>query len=191
MKIDTIFWDFDGVLMDSMSVRDEGFREVLKGYSKSKVDTFITYHQENGGLSRYHKFRYFYEQILGEKITEEQVNELAQQFSAIMKRLLTEPELLIQETWTIVKQNQIRSLQYIVSGSDQKELRYLNSQFDTDKLFQGIYGSPTPKVDLVKMILSLEQVERKNACLIGDSINDKHAAEVNGITFIPYNFNNV
>ena len=30
--IETIFWDFDGVIMDSMKVRDEGFEIVLKDY---------------------------------------------------------------------------------------------------------------------------------------------------------------
>ena len=31
----TILWDFDGVILDSMEVRDFGFREIFKNSKKS------------------------------------------------------------------------------------------------------------------------------------------------------------
>ena len=50
--------------MDSNAVRDRGFKEVLNGYPENEVDALMTFHQDNGGLSRYVKFRYFFEVIL-------------------------------------------------------------------------------------------------------------------------------
>ena len=51
--IKTVLWDFDGVILDSMKVRDWGFREIFKNYDNKKVEQLIDYHNLNGGLSRY------------------------------------------------------------------------------------------------------------------------------------------
>ena len=182
-----VFWDYDGVIMNSMSVRDLGFEKVLEQYPKDQIDTLLTYHRENGGLSRYHKFRYFFESIRNESITEEGVKELASDFSRIMKELLVDSSLLIQETVEFIKGNNSLEKQIVVSGSDQTELRYLTSSLDLYNSFNGVYGSPTPKNDLVTMLLILEQIDKSKACLIGDSINDKIAADKNGIKFFAYN----
>ena len=32
--IKTILWDFDGVILDSMAVRDWGFKEIFKDFSR-------------------------------------------------------------------------------------------------------------------------------------------------------------
>ena len=85
--IKVIFWDFDGVLMDSNAVRDLGFERVLSAFPKEQVDQLLAFHQANGGLSRYVKFRYFFENIRGEPITEEEILVWAERFSGIMKEL--------------------------------------------------------------------------------------------------------
>ena len=58
----------------------------------------MEFHHKNGGLSRYVKFRYFYETIRNEKVTDEMITNLAQTFSDEMKHLLIDSNLLIQET---------------------------------------------------------------------------------------------
>ena len=67
-----ILWDFDGVLMNSNSVRDLGFEKVLAGYPVEEVKSLMKYHQANGGLSRYVKFRYFFEEIRKENVSDQQ-----------------------------------------------------------------------------------------------------------------------
>ena len=59
-----ILWDFDGVILSSMHIRDWGFREIFKTFKKEDVQKLLDYHNLNGGLSRYVKIRYFYEEIL-------------------------------------------------------------------------------------------------------------------------------
>ncbi len=76
----TILWDFDGVIMDSMPVRDKGFEIVLKNYPQEQVALLMEYHRNNGGLSRYNKFRYFFEEILKETITESEIKVFAEEF---------------------------------------------------------------------------------------------------------------
>ena len=183
-----ILWDFDGVIIESNSVREQGFREVLKQYPSEQVEELIDFHNANGGWSRYVKFRYFFEKIRKEPTTDEQVNDLAGKFSSIMKDLLVNPELLITETVAFIEEmyNSGKEM-HIVSGSDGNELRGLCSALKIDHFFKSINGSPTPKNLLVKELVELNHYQKKNIVLIGDSINDYEAAKVNGIPFIGFN----
>lgn len=186
-NLEAVFWDFDGVLIDSNAVRDLGFELVLTDYPKEEVERLMQFHRANGGLSRYVKFRYFFEVIRGEIVTEEEVNMLAGKFSQIMFQHLSNHNLLIQETLGFIKNNYVNLPMFVVSGSDQTELRALCTYFDIAKYFRGIFGSPTPKVKNVSDILS-ENTLKPNACLlIGDSINDYEAAIANQMHFMAYN----
>jgi len=185
-KIDTIFWDFDGVIMDSNAIRDLGFIEALNGYPKNEVDALMKFHQDNGGLSRYVKFRYFFEAIRGESISDAQVKLWAEKFSKIMMQLLIKPNLLIQETLDFIKVNAHNYNMHIVSGSDQTELRFICKSFDIAHYFNSIHGSPTSKNNLVGTLLEEHSYDKNTCLLIGDSNNDYEAANLNGIRFMGY-----
>jgi HAD superfamily hydrolase (TIGR01549 family) len=185
--IKNILWDFDGVILDSMKVRDWGFREIFKSFDNDKVEALLKYHTLNGGLSRYVKIRYFYEEILEKEITEKEVLEYANAFSVLMKKELINPSNLILESVQFIKDNYKKYHFHIVSGSDQEELRYLCKELDIYQYFLSIHGSPTPKKQLVKNVLETNQYLVSETCLIGDSINDYEAAKDNQIYFLAYN----
>lgn len=186
-QISTIIFDFDGVILDSMPVREVGFVRIFNLYPKAKVDQLLEYHRTNGGLSRYHKIRYFYEAILNKRISEQEIINYAELFSEIMRDELKKSEYIIHETLTFIKDNFQNHNYFIASGSDQNELRYLCKQHKIDRYFKGIYGSPTHKNDIVKEILISNNISQENVVLIGDSINDYEAAKVNRIKFFGYN----
>jgi len=185
--IKQILFDFDGVIIDSMDVRDYGFRAILNDHDKTLVDEFIEYHRYNAGLSRYVKIRYFYEEMLRQSISEEEVNKLASKFSKIMRERLTSPEVLIQDTVTFIKSIYKNIPSHIVSGSDEKELNFLCDSLRLSQYFVSIEGSPTPKNDLVKNIMKQYNYDPKETLLIGDSINDYDAAKINGLHFVGFN----
>ena len=182
-----ILFDFDGVIIDSMDVRDYGFRQIVQGYDEALVAEFIKYHRYNAGLSRYVKIRYFYEEMLGKEITEEEVNALAAKFSTIMKEKLVTPKVMITETVNYIKSTYQDVDLHIVSGSDEKELNFLCETLGLSHFFKTIEGSPTHKNDLVKNIMAKYPYITDNTILIGDSINDYDAAMVNNINFYGYN----
>mgnify|MGYP005866449837 CR=1 FL=1 len=190
-KIKTIFWDFDGVLMNSNQVRDQGFIEVLKDFPDSQVNQLMEFHQANGGLSRYVKFRHFFEEIRGERITDEEVKEWADKFSKIMLNLLVDKNLLIEETISFVRNHHQKYTMHIVSGSDGNELNQICIGIEIDHFFKSIEGSPTPKIELVANILKKENYDEYQCVLIGDSINDYEAANQNKIHFQAYNNKNL
>lgn len=184
---EVILWDFDGVILESMDVRENGFRNVLSDYPDEQVESLLEYHHKNGGLSRYVKFRYFQEKVLKQQVNEEIVAEMAGKFSALMKKELTSKHRLIPEVLGFIKKSYLEYEMHIVSGSDGEELRFLAYHLGIDSYFKTIQGSPTPKISLVENILEEFKYDRKTVCLIGDSINDFEAAKENGIDFYGYN----
>ncbi len=182
-----ILWDFDGVIIDSMDVREKGFRKVLSEYSEEQVERLLEYHRENGGLSRYVKFRYFQEEILQKEIDEDEVARMAEVFSGIMRKELTTKDKLIREVLDFIEAEHSHFEMHIVSGSDGDELRFLASKLEITQYFKTIEGSPRPKISVVKDILKKYDYNRGEVCLIGDSINDYDAAKENKIDFYGYN----
>jgi phosphoglycolate phosphatase-like HAD superfamily hydrolase len=182
-----IFWDFDGVIMDSMPVRNRGFELVLKEFPNEQVELLMQFHLKNGGLSRYVKFRHFFEEIRGEKVTEEEIKEWAQKFSEIMKEELVQPALLIEDSLHFIKENYRKYNMHIVSGSDQAELRFLCNELGIAQYFLSIHGSPTAKTELVNQLLLQHNYIKGSCVLIGDSLNDYEAASMNQIDFMGYN----
>ncbi len=184
--IKTIFWDFDGVLMRSNEIRDLGFIETLKDYPSQQVEELMAFHRKNGGLSRYVKFRYFFEEIRKESVDQETIDRFATSFSEIMRKLLTNPELLIADNLEFVKARHQNYNMHIVSGSDGRELNYLCEQLGIIRYFKSVHGSPTPKKQLVADLLADHGYSKETCILVGDSINDYDAAIENGIYFKGY-----
>jgi beta-phosphoglucomutase-like phosphatase (HAD superfamily) len=63
--IKAIIFDLDGVLIESAEIKTDAFRMLFADYP-DRLPEIIAYHQRNAGISRYNKFRYFYEKILGQ-----------------------------------------------------------------------------------------------------------------------------
>ena len=189
--IKQILFDFDGVIIDSMHVRDEGFRTIVEGHDEALIDKFIAYHRYNAGLSRYVKIRYFYETLLGKIISDDEVNVLADKFSHIMKQRLVSSDVLIPETIDFIKNIYEQIPLHIVSGSDEQELNFLCKKLNIDSYFVTLEGSPTPKNELVKNIMNTYNYNPKETLLIGDSINDYDAAKINGLYFVGFNNENL
>ena len=67
------------------------------------------------------------------------------------KEKLIESSLLIKETLSMIKNLNKHSYKlYIVSASDQEELRFIVKSQNIDKYFNGILGSPTTKEEYFK-----------------------------------------
>lgn len=185
--IKNILWDFDGVIIDSLAIRDYGFREIFKEFNKVLVEKLIEYHSINGGLSRFHKIRYFFNEILKKDIDDKEVKAYADKFSLIMRKELVKSKYLILDSVNFIKENYKKYNFHIVSGSEHNELNFLCQKLQINHYFHSINGSPTPKMELVKNLLIKENYKKSETILIGDSINDYEAAKESNIAFYGYN----
>lgn len=186
-NIKNIIFDFDGVIIDSMDVRVNGVKEVFSQYDDNLLDKFIEYYRYNAGLSKFIKIKYFYNNILNEDISEEMIVEYSNKLSKIMKAKLSSKEVLINDTYEFIKNNYKKFNFHIASGSEEKELKFLCDKLEISKYFKSIKGAPLHKNDLVKNIICENNYKKEETIIIGDSINDFDAADVNNIGFLGYN----
>jgi len=184
-SVDAIIFDFDGVLVESNEIRTEGFRRLLtgRGYPEEAVEQLVAFHENNGGLSRYHKLRYLHEKILNEQITEDGLNSLCNEFSMIVKQAVADAPW-VKGADEFLKENFSKFSLFIASGSDQNELRDICRLRGIDRFVKDILGSPVDKKTNVNTLLSEYNLSPDTTLFVGDSINDLEAAAAANLKFI-------
>jgi len=187
--IKTILWDFDGVIIDSMKIKGDGFVELFREYKKTDVKILEKFHYKNGGVSRFEKIRYFYEEILNEQISEENILNLANIFANIIKKKIFNKKNLIKDSIEFIKNNYKKFNFHIVSGAEHSELINLCDYLDIKRYFISIHGSPIKKDILIKNTIIEYKYSLDEIILIGDAMSDYRAAKINNILF--YAFNNI
>jgi len=185
--IKNILWDFDGVILDSMKIKGDGFTELFKEYDQKDIKKLEEYHYANGGVSRFEKIRYFFNTILEEFISEDNILQLSDDFATIIEKKLYNNTNLIDDSLEFIKKNYANYNFHVVSGAEDNELNKICKYLGLNKYFLSINGSPTKKDILVKDILDKYNYKQESTILIGDSINDYIAADVNKIVFYGYN----
>ena len=182
-KYQAILFDFDGVLCECMNVKTEAFAQLYEPYGEEIVQKVVKHHVENGGISRYRKIKLYHEEYLKKPITEQQVEEIAQQFSDLVV------EKVIKSNWVkgakefLEKYHQKIDM-YIISGTPEKELKKIVQQRNMEKYFKGVYGSPILKPDHASRIISEHNYDPEKVLYIGDSLSDYKDAQKAQIPFL-------
>ena len=183
----TILWDFDGVILNSNIIRTKGFIEIFKDFPNNYTAQLVKYHEEMGGLSRYHKIEYFFTKIVKKKIKQDEIFFYAEKYKSFILNNLVNKRFIINETLDYIKQNRNIFSMHIVSASDENELKQICKELEIDSFFCSIHGSPTSKKENIMSLLKFNKLTKREVVLIGDSINDYEAAVHNKIDFVGYN----
>ena len=177
-----VILDFDGVVLESVSVKTEAFRKLFADYP-GHIGTIVQFHLENGGMSRYDKFRYIFREILHENLSTEMEENLSAQFSELVfNGVINAPFVPGADRFLEVYSSQYPM--YIVSATPEDELRRIVRIRQIEPRFQGICGSPKKKEENIAAILSRTPVKKEEILFVGDSVNDWIAARKSGIQFI-------
>ncbi|MBB5187723.1 phosphoglycolate phosphatase-like HAD superfamily hydrolase [Zhongshania antarctica] len=179
----TIVFDCDGVVLNSNAVKTAAFYEAAKHYGVDYATALVDYHVSHGGISRYSKFQYFLENILGQNSPNaDELNDLLDRFALAVKSGLMACEVV--EGLPELRAATASSNWLIVSGGDQKELREVFEAKGMAKYFDGgIFGSPDPKNLILERELGRGNIKRP-ALFLGDSKYDAEAALDAGLDFV-------
>jgi len=183
MEYQHILFDFDGVLVESNEIRFEGFVALFGEIPPEALDRFMSFVKANGGLSRYGKIRYLHDKVLGQPISEEQVDALAGQYSRLVMEKIIRADRVAGSLEFLAEHGNHFDLA-VVSGSDQEELRQVCRARGIDSHFQAILGSPIEKQDNITNLLASQAWDARACVYVGDSLNDYEAATGAGIDFI-------
>jgi phosphoglycolate phosphatase-like HAD superfamily hydrolase len=180
--IKAIIFDLDGVIIESAGIKTEAFRTLFADYP-DKLSKIISYHEKNAGISRYIKFRYIYEKMLGKKLSPEKEKDLGAKFSQIaLDKILKAP--LVAGVEDFLNSSYQRYLLFVASGTPEEELGFILRQRGLANYFKGAYGTPQTKTQITKRILDEHQLANREAVFVGDAESDKIAAAESGVTFV-------
>lgn len=183
MKIEAIIFDFDGVLAESVDIKTRAFAELYKKHGQEIVEKVIAYHLENGGVSRFEKFRYYHTVLLDKTISAEEELELGNRFSSLVE------DMVIKCPWVTGAREFLNKFYrqidlHVVSGTPDSELLRIIKGRNMSHYFLSIHGSKRKKGEIILDILTKYNYDRVNVYMVGDALSDYEGAMETSIRFV-------
>ena len=180
-KFKIVFWDFDGVIKDSVIVKSKGYEKLFFSFGKDLVERVNQHHEANGGISRYVKIPLY----LGwaeEPSSPNQVKEYCDRFSNLVK------QAVIDSPWVPGVLEYLRSHHnhqcfILITGTPQEEIEEILLELNIAHFFREIHGAPKTKIAVVRDALNRLHFSPEQALVVGDSKTDLEAAKESNVAF--------
>ncbi len=181
-KIKLVFFDFDGVVLDSANIKTKAFPQVFEDYPEH-LEAITQYHIDNQGISRYEKFDWFYRELLGKEITAEESENLGNRFSEIVLNEVLKTSFIpgALELLNYLKTSGIRCV--VASGTPYRELHTIVEKRELNTYFEEVWGSPKSKESIVNDCLHRFEIKADEALFLGDATTDFYAAQKTQVNF--------
>lgn len=176
-------FDCDGVLLNSNNLKIDALRNALQAVTASKdfIDIACDNFRRNFGISRNKHFQDF-ESIktdsfsLSKSLSREALSLYSDNVMSLYRKCSK-----IKATQSYISKLPESEKIYVVSASDQEELRTILPMHFPNILTSNIFGGPASKIDNISSIL--KTIKYEEAILYGDSIHDAQAAKIHNIKF--------
>jgi len=177
-----LFWDFDGVIKESVEVKTHAFTTLFARSSPAVTARIRDHHERNGGMSRFQKIP-IYLRWAGYSVTAEIVDDFCARFSAAGR------EGVIGAAWVpgayeYLTENWQRQQFVLVTGTPHAEITEILVEVGILEWFREVHGAPTPKAAAIASVLRRWGCHPSEALLIGDSAVDYEAARVTQVEFL-------
>lgn len=174
-------FDFDGVVLESVEIKTVAFRRLFADHPEG--ERMVEYHRANGGVSRFEKFRWFYEEVRGESITQARSVALGDDFSALV---LDEVRrcAFVPGAHELLERLAAEIPLFVASGTPEDELRGIVEHRGLAGLFTGVYGSPPTKAQILSRIMGEHGLNADDLVLVGDAMTDCDGAAGAGVPFV-------
>lgn len=183
-KVDAIFFDFDGVILDSVDIKTQAFSQMFEQYGEDVRAKVVDYHLKHGGVSRFKKFKHFYNVFLSKEITEEEIQKLSDEFSYIVKEKVAKADFIKGVYETLEECHNKNIDMYIISGTPESEIREIVKLRGLSKYFKDVKGSPLTKIELAAEVFESNSYNPKNCVFIGDALSDLECANHYHMNFL-------
>lgn len=175
MIIKNIFFDFDGVLAESVNVKTQAFYDLYAPYGAKIADKVVVHHRANGGMSRFEKFKIYHKEFLNQEIDETKVQDLAQQFSDLVIQGVVDSEE-IRGAKAFLEKFHGKIRYWIITGTPTDEMKKIAARRNIEQYFEEICGSPTKKPIWTEYLLDKYNLKREDTLFLGDATSDYKAS---------------
>ncbi len=177
-----VFWDFDGVIKDSVDVKTEAFVRLFSAYGPDIAARVKAHHEANGGVSRYEKIP-MYLKWVGLPCDQDNVEQLCSRFSdAVLGAVVDSPWVPGIKEYLL--DHYERQYFVLVTATPQQEIESILDKLEIAHCFRQVHGAPTDKKDAIESVLREQRIEVADVLMIGDSETDRSAADANKIPFL-------
>lgn len=177
-----IFWDFDGVIKDSVDVKTRAFVKLFEPFGPTIENRVRNHHETHGGMSRFEKLP-LYLDWCGVEPTGQIVNSLSEQFSRMVV------DAVINAPWVpgveeLLRRNPYDQQFFLVSATPKEELDQIVAGLELRTCFAEVFGAPVRKKDAISEVLLTSSLSSEASLMIGDSQEDLRAANENRVPFL-------
>lgn len=177
-----IFFDFDGVIKDSIEVKSDAFVQLFRPFGEVIADKVRQHHEANGGMSRFEKIP-LYLSWAGIECDQKLVSDYSDRFSSLVEQRVIESDWVPGVESFLKMYHQEKKL-FLVTATPQKEIEEITKTLNIDHFFYSIIGAPTKKSEAINWILGEYHISGDQAVMVGDSSSDYQGAVTNNVSFI-------
>ncbi len=182
-NLSAVFFDFDGVLADSVEVKTRAFAKLFECYGPDVEEKVVDHHRKNGGMTRIDKFHHYYQNFLKKPLTEVELKRLCNKFSRlVVDEVVSAPEIAgagecLKKMYGIVKL-------FVVSATPDDEIIEIMKSRSIDVYFEEILGSARSKSANIDYLLEKYGFSPGQCLFFGDAESDYRAATGFNVKFM-------
>lgn len=182
MSVKNIFFDFDGVLAESVQIKTEAFYKMYLSHGEDFAQRVVEFHKAHGGVSRFDKIKKFNGEWLGESLNEDRIQELAGVFSSyVVDGVVNSDEVKGAQQFL---DNSDKYVKYVITGTPTNEIEQILDRRNMTHYFKRIGGSPRKKDYWVERFLNEDELNAEECIFVGDAKADYKAAQAFDVTFV-------
>ncbi|MEW6112473.1 MAG: HAD hydrolase-like protein [Thermodesulfobacteriota bacterium] len=177
-----IVFDFDGVILESMDIKTQAFRDLFQDYP-DHLDDIVKLHVENGGMPRFEKFDIIFRDLLKKPLSPDHRRELGRRFSELVFQKVIACPFVAGADLFLDKYSSKLEL-FVASGTPEPELRQIVEKRELGRFFRGVYGSPRTKAEIVRQIVTENGFHPSEVLFVGDTLADYRSACETSVAFV-------
>lgn len=179
-----IIFDFDGVVVESGKIKTHAFAELYRSHGETIVEKVVQFHTQNGGMSRYRKFRHFQQHFLNRSpLTEAEEKQLDIRFSELVVEAVIAADP-VPGAIELIRQQAGKIPLFVASGTPETELKVIVERRGLSPYFTEVRGAPALKKTIIAEILSAYSLRPEAVLMIGDAMADLEGAQANNTAFL-------
>ena len=186
ISVDTISYicfDFDGVILDTLKLKEDGFVHVYQEIDTADEQIIRDYQRNNGGIPRNEKFKFFDNLFLNTTPDKNRLDMLSLNFSKYIMEEIEGCPFIAGFTSILEQFRNKRMPVTIASAMPETELHQIINIKGITSSFTYAYGSPRLKSDQIKDI-DKNLRKTKKGLYFGDTMSDYVATTKSGLDFI-------
>lgn len=182
--IKAIAFDFDGVILESVGVKDEAIYELFEDAGPEERSRVLDLHRKTPGINRQDRMELLLTRGLGRQASQDIIAMLQERFARLVwDGIMKCPEVSgVRNFLEFMNKKGIPC--YVVSAAPQQEVKSMAEARNLSGYFKDIFGAPENKTKLLKNIADREEIKPKHILFIGDKISDYQAAKKANTQFL-------